>query len=421
MFGHVLHVLFEAKLDAKADLSEAAKAWPGGGTGHSTVHAAVMRVPCNAGPRHWLLPGCLRRPARWNPWAMSSRLAAPEISLRYPWDILICRPDTLPILALVTWRASDRSGVLRTKMVSSQRYQADSTWWTGDAGKRQVHHCAAHNAHNANMYSYLLLWDQTSTWQEQDLPQRQRGWILDLTLQIFWSFRMLALCFKCPQRLFFVCFLWKNAKSLVQSIESYDALALGLASWRGTFQPWAGHCDGRLFHWRRGFWAHLPSIHTKILASKSEREKRGNIGIGLAWLSDPNKWVFQGMSMNNCIEQTSHVSPIEAVAFTRIHDDLFGSNWLLKCNLYDGSWCLHSCPTVCHVAAMYDPAREGSGAVTTCSSQGAGSWSKEAWLRLQIRRRGTFHFTFLTSWVHDSKPESCRKCDHCDPVQPGVL
>lgn len=26
MFGHVLHVLFEAKLDAKADLSEAAKA-----------------------------------------------------------------------------------------------------------------------------------------------------------------------------------------------------------------------------------------------------------------------------------------------------------------------------------------------------------------------------------------------------------
>lgn len=93
---------------------------------------------------------------------------------------------------------------------SSQRYQADSTWWTGDAGKRQVHHCAAHNAHNANMYSYLLLWDQTSTWQEQDLPQRQRGWILDLTLQIFWSFRMLALCFKCPQRLFLFVFYGKT-------------------------------------------------------------------------------------------------------------------------------------------------------------------------------------------------------------------
>jgi hypothetical protein len=40
-----------------------------------------------------------------------------------------------------------------------------------------------------------------------------------------------------PSETVFVCFLWKNAKSLVQSIESYDALALGLASWRGTFQP----------------------------------------------------------------------------------------------------------------------------------------------------------------------------------------
>lgn len=106
------------------------------GTGHSTVHAAVMRVPCNAGPRHWLLPGCLRRPARWNPWAMSSRLAAPEISLRYPWDILICRPDTLPILALVTWRASDRSGVLRTKMVPAsaiKQIQRDGLGMPGNA------------------------------------------------------------------------------------------------------------------------------------------------------------------------------------------------------------------------------------------------------------------------------------------------
>ena len=204
---------------------------------------------------------------------------------------------------------------LENKDGSSQRYQADSTWWTGDAGKRQVHHCAARNAHNANMYSYLLLWDQTSTWQEQDLPQRQRGWILDLTLQIFWSFRMLALCFKCPSETVFVCFLWtKNAKSLVQSIElieSYDALALGLASWRGTFQPWAGNCDGRLFHWRRGFWAHLPSTQ-RFWRQKVKEEKRGNIGIGLAWLSglairtNESSRDFQGMTMNNCIEQTSH-------------------------------------------------------------------------------------------------------------------
>ena len=55
--------------------------------------------------------------------------------------------------------------------------------------------------------------------QEQDLPQQQRGWTLDLTLQIFWSFRMLALCFKCPERWFStkkVLNLWHNSTMLWQ-------------------------------------------------------------------------------------------------------------------------------------------------------------------------------------------------------------
>ena len=213
----------------------------------------------------------------------------------------------------------------------------------------------------------MLLWDQTSIWQEQDLPQRQRGWILDLTLQISWSFRMLALCFKCPERLFSMKKVLNPWYILVQFFESCDALALGLASWRGTFQPWAGHCDGRLSHWRRGFLGSF-AIHPR-----------------------------------NCMSEHLMAALFKRF-FTRIHNCPFG----FKCNFYDGYWC--PCPTVCRVAAMTLPGKEVV-------------QSPRAVLKAQVAEAKKRGYVFKSGvealfWqVESSKPELCCKCD---PVQPGA-